>query len=388
MSGDLRLDRLAKTFPNGTAALEELSADIAAGAFVSLLGPSGCGKSTVLRLIAGLETPTRGRVDWPQTRGSLGFIFQEPTLMAWATAAKNVALPLELAGMAKTEAREQADVALDKVGLAGFADALPRELSGGMRMRVSIARALVAEPEVLLMDEPFAALDEFTRGKLNDDLLHLWAERRFTGIFVTHSVFEAVYLSQRILILSGRPGRLVADIENPAPYPRACSYRTSPAFSATARRDPEGTGGPGSMMMRGLRLILPIALFAGLIGFWEWAVAHWQVPPFILPSPGAILAVFKTDGASLLGSAWTTLGTTLAAFALAVLSGTALAVLFASSRLAEAALSPYAVTLQVTPVVAIAPLIIVWVGLDNAWLAVLILAWIVAFSGLASATAG
>ncbi len=236
MSSGLRLDRLAKTFPNGTAALGELSAEIEAGAFVSLLGPSGCGKSTVLRLIAGLEEPTRGRVDWPQSRGSLGFIFQEPTLMAWASAAKNVALPLELAGMAKTEARERARVALDKVGLAGFADALPRELSGGMRMRVSIARALVADPDVLLMDEPFAALDEFTRGKLNDDLLRLWAERGFTGVFVTHSVFEAVYLSRRILILSGRPGRLVADIENPAPYPREPGYRTSSEFSATARK--------------------------------------------------------------------------------------------------------------------------------------------------------
>lgn len=235
MSRELRLDGLAKTFPNGTAALGELSADMESGAFVSLLGPSGCGKSTVLRLIAGLEEPTRGRVDWPQSRGSLGFIFQEPTLMAWASAAKNVALPLELAGIVKTEARERACVALDKVGLAGFGDALPSELSGGMRMRVSIARALVADPDVLLMDEPFAALDEFTRGKLNDDLLRLWAERGFTGIFVTHSVFEAVYLSQRILILSGRPGRLVADIENPAPYPRDPGYRTSAAFSATAR---------------------------------------------------------------------------------------------------------------------------------------------------------
>ncbi|MFB1489939.1 MULTISPECIES: ABC transporter ATP-binding protein [unclassified Thiocapsa] len=235
MSSGLRLDRLAKTFPNGTAALGELSADIEGGAFVSLLGPSGCGKSTALRLIAGLEEPTRGRVDWPQSRGSLGFIFQEPTLMAWASAAKNVALPLELAGMAKSEARERANIALDKVGLAGFDNALPRELSGGMRMRVSIARALVADPDVLLMDEPFAALDEFTRGKLNDDLLRLWAERGFTGVFVTHSVFEAVYLSRRILILSGRPGRLVADIDNPAAYPRASGYRTSAAFNATAR---------------------------------------------------------------------------------------------------------------------------------------------------------
>jgi NitT/TauT family transport system ATP-binding protein len=232
---DLRLDRLAKTYPNGTAALQELSAEIEAGAFVSLLGPSGCGKSTVLRLIAGLELPSRGSVEWPRGRAALGFIFQEPTLMAWASAAKNVALPLELGGVAEADAGQRARAALDKVGLAGFADALPRELSGGMRMRVSIARALAAEPAVLLMDEPFAALDELTRGKLNDDLLGLWTERRFTGIFVTHSVFEAVYLSQRILILSGRPGHLVADIRNPAPYPREAGYRTSPAFNATAR---------------------------------------------------------------------------------------------------------------------------------------------------------
>jgi NitT/TauT family transport system ATP-binding protein len=276
MTAELRLERLAKTFGNGTAALGELSAEIATGAFVSLLGPSGCGKSTVLRLIAGLEQPSQGRVTWSMSRssagvrsdrrwsiwprgarvrtrgetprllwgkdpgasrglGALGFIFQEPTLMAWASAARNVALPLELAGMPPAEARAAARAALDKVGLTGFAEALPRELSGGMRMRVSIARALVAEPRVLLMDEPFAALDEFTRAKLNDDLLGLWAERGLTVIFVTHSVFEAVYLSQRILILSGRPGRLVADLENPAPYPRGSGYRTSAEFNATAR---------------------------------------------------------------------------------------------------------------------------------------------------------
>jgi NitT/TauT family transport system ATP-binding protein len=226
---------LAKTFSNGTAALHDLSAKIDAGDFVSLLGPSGCGKSTVLRLIAGLDQPSRGRVTWPGSPPALGFIFQEPTLMAWASAATNAALPLELAGIPRRAARARARTALDQVGLGGFADALPGELSGGMRMRVSIARALVAEPTVLLMDEPFAALDEFTRIKLNDDLLQLWLARRFTAIFVTHSVFEATYLSQRILILSGRPGRLVADIENPAPYPREPDYRTSPAFNTTAR---------------------------------------------------------------------------------------------------------------------------------------------------------
>lgn len=235
MSPALRLTRLARTFANGTAALGELTAEVAVGAFVSLLGPSGCGKSTALRLLAGLDQPTGGQIEWPAGRPTIGYCFQEPTLMAWASAVKNVALPLELAGIAPGVAHDRARGALDKVGLGPFADALPRELSGGMRMRVSIARALVAEPAVLLMDEPFAALDEFTRTRLNDDLLALWGERGTTTLFVTHSVFEAVYLSQRILILSGRPGRLVADITNPAPYPRVDGYRTSPEFNACAR---------------------------------------------------------------------------------------------------------------------------------------------------------
>jgi NitT/TauT family transport system ATP-binding protein len=231
----LRLTRLARTFANGTAALGNLTAEVPAGAFVSLLGPSGCGKSTALRLLAGLDQPTGGQVEWPAGRPTIGYCFQEPTLMAWTSALKNVALPLDLAGVAPNLARTRARAALDQVGLGPFADALPRELSGGMCMRVSIARALVAEPAVLLMDEPFAALDEFTRTRLNDDLLALWGERGFTTLFVTHSVFEAVYLSQRILILSGRPSRLVADITNSAPYPRVKSYRTSPEFNACAR---------------------------------------------------------------------------------------------------------------------------------------------------------
>ncbi len=231
----LVLSHLSRSFANGTHALGDLDATIESGAFVSLLGPSGCGKSTALRLIAGLDTPSTGAVQWEGGRPGLGFVFQEPTLMAWASAQKNVALPLELEKKPRALSASRAAEALAAVGLKGFEKSLPRELSGGMRMRVSIARALVAQPEALLMDEPFAALDEFTRAKINDDLLALWQDQGFTALFVTHSVFESVYLSQRILVLSGRPGRLVADIANPAPYPRGEAYRTSPEFNAVAR---------------------------------------------------------------------------------------------------------------------------------------------------------
>ena len=231
----LVLSHLSRSFANGTHALGDLDATIESGSFVSLLGPSGCGKSTALRLIAGLDMPSSGSVLWEGGRPELGFVFQEPTLMAWASAQKNVALPLELEKKPRTLSASRAAEALAAVGLKGFEQSLPRELSGGMRMRVSIARALVAQPEALLMDEPFAALDEFTRAKINDDLLALWQDQGFTALFVTHSVFESVYLSQRILVLSGRPGRLVADIVNPAPYPRGEAYRTSPEFNAVAR---------------------------------------------------------------------------------------------------------------------------------------------------------
>ncbi len=232
----LTLTRLSRSFANGTHALGDLTATIADGAFVSLVGPSGCGKSTALRMIAGLDRPSGGEVDWQGGRPEIGFVFQEPTLMAWASAGRNAALPLELEGVPRAEAQVRAAAALARVGLKGFEASLPRELSGGMKMRVSIARALVAEPAALLMDEPFAALDEFTRARINDDLLDVWLAQRFTTIFVTHSVFESVYLSQRILVLSGRPGRLVADIPNPAPYPRGEAYRTSPEFNEVARQ--------------------------------------------------------------------------------------------------------------------------------------------------------
>lgn len=219
---------LSKRFSNGTLALSGVTFDVQERQFLSLLGPSGCGKSTLLRLIAGLAEPSGGTVAWgTPDAASLSFVFQEPTLMPWATALGNVALPLRLARIAKAERESRAAAALAQVGLSGFEKAYPRELSGGMKMRVSIARALVTKPRVLLMDEPFAALDEITRFKINNDLLELWRRENFTVVFVTHSVFESAFLSQRIAVMTARPGRIVEEIAIDAPYPRDAAYRTS-----------------------------------------------------------------------------------------------------------------------------------------------------------------
>ena len=237
VTGDITvsLHAVSKTFANGVTALERLDLDFRRGEFVSLLGPSGCGKSTALRLIAGLMEPTRGTVAWKGRRAAadIGFVFQEPTLMPWATVAANVSLPLELSGQDDIAARVEA--ALRDVGLGGFANAYPRELSGGMKMRVSIARALVTQPTLLLMDEPFAALDEITRFKLNDDLLALWRAARKTVVFVTHSVFESVYLSERIVVMTARPGRVFTELKIEAPYPRD-RFRTSAEYVALCRQ--------------------------------------------------------------------------------------------------------------------------------------------------------
>src|SRR6266700_4887634 len=219
-----------------------MSLNVWPGEFVSLLGPSGCGKSTALRIIAGLTEPTNGRVEWPAAEAAIprriGFVFQEPTLMPWATVEGNVRLPLRLAGL-EADAQARVEAALARVGLSGFAASYPRELSGGMKMRASIARALVTEPKLLLMDEPFAALDEITRFKLNDDLLTLWRMLSKTVVFVTHSVFESVYLSSRIIVMTPRPGRVFAELEVDAPYPRDSNFRTSAEYAAHCRRTSE-----------------------------------------------------------------------------------------------------------------------------------------------------
>jgi NitT/TauT family transport system ATP-binding protein len=234
-SAVVELRGVAKRYSNGTLAVTGVDLDVRAGEFLSLLGPSGCGKSTLLRLIAGLGEPSAGRIDWPASARDVGFVFQDATLMPWATALHNVMLPLRLKHVPTGEAAQRAEAALEAVGLQTFRHAYPRELSGGMKMRVSIARALVTGPKVLLMDEPFAALDEITRHKLNDDLLALWAKERFTVVFVTHSVFESVYLSQRIVVMAARPGRLIADLRPGAPFPRGATFRTSPDYAAACR---------------------------------------------------------------------------------------------------------------------------------------------------------
>ncbi len=239
---NVSLRGVGKTFERGTVALDGFSLDVRDGEFVSLLGPSGCGKSTALRIIAGLNAASTGVVEWPQGVGQIGFVFQEPTLMPWADVSANVQLPLKLAAHDETQSHEAVTRALERVGLTDFAHAFPRELSGGMKMRTSIARGLVTEPQLLLMDEPFAALDEITRFKLNNDLLAVWQELRRTVVFVTHSVFESVYLSQRIVVMTPRPGRVFAEIAIDAPYPRDEHFRTSAEYAGFCRQVAEALG--------------------------------------------------------------------------------------------------------------------------------------------------
>ncbi len=236
-SAAISLEGVAKRYANGTLAVQRVDMAVAHGDFVSLLGPSGCGKSTLLRMIAGLIQPSGGAITVSGGAGpeALGFVFQEPTLMPWATALKNVRLPLDLLGVGRSEAEARAAEALASVGLKGFEASYPRALSGGMKMRVSIARGLVTRPRLLLMDEPFAALDEITRFRLNNDLLTLWEAQKFTVVFVTHSVFESVYLSRRVVVMGARPGRVVADLDVAEPYPRGEDYRTSAIYASHTR---------------------------------------------------------------------------------------------------------------------------------------------------------
>ena len=233
-----------KTYPNGTVALQPVDLTVQEGEFVTLLGPSGCGTSTLLKMVAGLLAPTDGRLllwrkpvtHLQETGRKLAFVFQSATLMPWASVTANVRLPLELAGVPRAEADSRVTEALALVGLTQFASALPRALSGGMQMRVSIARSLVVQPNLLLMDEPFGALDEITRHKLDADLLALWQDKKLTVVFVTHSIHEAVFLSTRVVMMAARPGRIVEEVLIDEPYPRTPDFMVTPRFATYAKR--------------------------------------------------------------------------------------------------------------------------------------------------------
>jgi NitT/TauT family transport system ATP-binding protein len=231
----IALHQVGKVYRNGTVALQGVDLTVQRGDFVSLVGPSGCGKSTVLKLIAGLGSLSQGQVSWGLDDRNLAFVFQDAALMPWATVVENIHLPLKLKGKSLRASRAAIQSAMNLVGLQGSEQAYPRQLSGGMKMRVSIARALVTHPNVLLMDEPFGALDEMTRSRLNSDVLHLWERYHWTVVFVTHNIYEAVYLSNRVVVMATQPGRIVAEVTIDEPHPRTDAFRTSPGFNHYCR---------------------------------------------------------------------------------------------------------------------------------------------------------
>ncbi|MEY3424364.1 MAG: hypothetical protein RLZZ285_1089, partial [Actinomycetota bacterium] len=229
MAGALGFKNVGMTFPDGTKALGGVSFDVNPGEFVTVVGPSGCGKSTLLRIASNLETETEGKCE--VDRNSIGYVFQDATLLPWRNVRKNIEIIAELHGIEKTQRAKLAQDAIDLVGLTGFEDKYPRQLSGGMRMRASLARSLVMKPRVFLFDEPFGALDEITRERLNDELLRLFQLEGFAGLFITHSIAEAVYMSTKVLVMSARPGQIVGSFEVPFSYPRAHSLRYEPKFA-------------------------------------------------------------------------------------------------------------------------------------------------------------
>ena len=220
---------VAMQFPNGTVALQHVDLTVNRGEFVTVVGPSGCGKSTLLRIASGLEVASEGTAEVDTTR--IGYVFQDATLLPWRTVQDNVELLAELNGDKKAARQEKAREAIDLVGLSGFEKNLPKQLSGGMRMRASLARSLTLEPELFLFDEPFGALDEITRERLNDELLRLFVEKQFAGLFITHSVSEAVYLSTKVIVMSGRPGTIVGTFDVPFPMPRDPEIRFTAEFA-------------------------------------------------------------------------------------------------------------------------------------------------------------
>jgi NitT/TauT family transport system ATP-binding protein len=230
-AGDVALTfrNVSMVFPDGTHAVDDVSLDVHAGEFVSIVGPSGCGKSTLLRLASGLTTQSAGTIE--VDKHSLGYVFQDATLLQWRSVRRNIELLAELEGLPRDVRAARARENIELVGLNGFEDKYPKQLSGGMKMRASLARSLVLEPRVFLFDEPFGALDEITRERLNDELQGLFQRKRFGALFITHSIAEAIFLSSRVLVMSARPGRLIAEYDVPFEYPRSPDLRFDPEFA-------------------------------------------------------------------------------------------------------------------------------------------------------------
>jgi NitT/TauT family transport system permease protein len=380
----LELVGVRKRYGDGTLALDGVDLAVAPGELVAVVGPSGCGKSTLLRLVAGLEEPSAGTMR--VAVGHTGSVFQDATLLPWRRVRGNVELLGELDGVPAGERRERADSAIELVGLTSHAGSLPHTLSGGMRMRASLARALTRDPELFLFDEPFGALDDLTRQQLAAELGELFARRRFAALFVTHSVPEAVYLASRVVVLSPRPGRVLADVAVPFAYPRAPELRYEPAFTekvaevagwlrvspslAVPPTQPSPARGEGAG--EGLPLLLarlgpPGIVLALVLALW-YAVSYLVLSPerrFLLPPPHQVLQVGFLDSANLaelLGGLWLT--TQVAAMGLAIAAGVGvgLAVLMSQARWLERSLYPYAVVLQTVPILAMVPLIGFWFG--------------------------
>lgn len=388
----LELVDVRMRYGDGTLALEDVGLSVAPGEFVAVVGASGSGKSTLLRLASQLVSPTGGTVR-VAARG-IGYVFQDATLLPWRRVRGNVELLGELDGVPRRERRERAGRAIELVGLGTHARHLPHALSGGMRMRASLARALTRDPDLFLFDEPFGALDDITRRQLAVDLMDLFARRRFAALFVTHSVSEAVYLAGRVVVLSPSPGRVLADVRVPFAYPRPGELRYSPEFTRlTAQvadllgtRPPHAAGGPPAAAPPGRavavarppapgrsarrllgRLGPALAVLALVMAAW-YAVSELVLSPerrFLLPPPHAVVQVGFLDPANLaelLGGLWLTTQVAAAGLAIAAAAGVGLAVAMSQARWVERSLFPYAVVLQTVPILALVPLVGFWFG--------------------------
>ena len=343
--------------------LREIDFDLLPGQFTSLVGPSGCGKTSILRLFAGLQRPTSGSLR-VAGRPTIACVFQEPNLLPWRSVSGNIRLPLELSGRPRVE--QDRDV-LDAVELIGLRTSdtrkFPRMLSGGMRMRVSLARALVTRPDVLLLDEPFAALDDMLRQQLNEELLRIWGEQSWSGLFVTHNVSEAVFLSQRVVVMSSHPGRIEHVIDVPYAYPRLPSLRGA-SFIRTARSRYWSTSAGAGCMMRwlGNTLLPPLLLLAILLLSWQVAVVTLDIPAYLLPTPVGVWSAAWGRSSEMIVATGLTGAGALCGFAASLVLGTIVALVFSQSPVVRNSCYPYAIFLQTVPIVAIAPLIVTWLG--------------------------